>query len=133
MMNNNVLRVSRENFHLFEKLHHPDEATYWNSERIYNTLDAWNIFVLLNGGIGVGTIYERDDEIVGIDYAGGCFDEYTYSELVKTVLNNMQKRGSKYLTFFNEENSQESALKLGFEFVGKYVLYIKTLDERNDI
>ncbi len=131
-MNKNVLRVTRENFYLFETLHHPDEATYWNSERIYNTLDAWNIFVLLDGEICVGTIYERDDEIYGIDYAGGCFDEDTYSELVKAVLNNMQKRGSKFLTFFNEENSQESAIKLGFELVGKYVLYIKTLDEWAD-
>ena len=120
---NNIVKVTKENFKDFKNIHITDSNTYWNSSRILSCLDAWNIFMLYKDKMLIGAIYERDNEIYGIDYLNTEFCEQTYIYLVQKVLNSFKKNGCKYMTFFNNEESQSSALKLGFIFVGKYFLF----------
>lgn len=124
----NIIKVSKENFNEFRQLHKTDPDTYWNSERIFKDLDKWNIYLYYKNNQAIGAILERNDEIFGLDYINGIFNENTYTLLVTKVLNDLKLKGTRFLTFFNDENSQALALKLGFVFVGKYVLYIMKTD-----
>lgn len=123
--NKNIVKVSKENFNEFRKLHITDPETYWNSDRIFKNLDKWNIYLYYENNQAIGAILERNDEIFGLDYLNGVFNEETYLFLVIKILNDLKLKGTKFLTFFNDENSQALALRLGFDFVGKYVLYIR--------
>lgn len=128
-----IVRVTRDNYELFRTLHRKTEKDmYWNSERIYADIDNWVLFVKLHHGETIGSVYfmNADDgwfEIFGIDRKEDTFDSIVFCELLGSALHAARELGGKYMTFFCEEEEQETVGKMGFTCVGKYVCYKKHL------
>lgn len=124
-----VVKTSRENFDDFRAIYKPDADTYWNSERILEQIEEWNIFVYYNCSVPVGTIFFRGDnghyEIFGIDFADNEIKENIYRALLITSLNYCKQIGARYMTYFCCDDLQHISLELGFHCAGKYLLYIK--------
>ena len=123
----NVAPITKENYGPFGELHAQHKDMYWNSERILNAIDEWNIFALLRNGKATGAVYLRKDEstpeIFGIDFEDGVYDSAVYRSLLTAMLNDCKRQGAQHLFFFNDEDSQSDALVCGFRCVGKYVCY----------
>ena len=122
-----IVRVTESNFSEFREMHQTDSETYWNSERIFSTLNEWLIYLLYRENIAVGYICARNGEIFSLGYRDDIFDKFTYKALVTVILRDLQAAGYKHIIFFNDEESQSAALELGFSCVGEYVLYIKSV------
>lgn len=127
-----IVPVTRENFGDFRLLHQPIEGgMYWNSERLFQNLDDWTIWLYYRNGIPAAAIYCKDAEILvtiyGIDFAGNLFEEAAYRALVTRTLNDCKEKGSQHIVFFNDEETQQAALACGFQCVGEYVCYRKEI------
>lgn len=122
-----IVRVTKRNFAEFRELYRSDPETYWNSERIFQALDEWLIYLLYREKTAVGYIFARNDEIVGLGYRDDRFDKSAYKALVSVIMRDFQAAGYKHMIFFNEEESQPAALELGFSCVSEYVLYITSV------
>ena len=122
-----IVKVTESNFSEFKKIHQTDLDTYWSSERIFSTLNEWLIYLLYQEDIAVGYICARDGEIFSLGYRDNIFDKNTYKALVSVILSNFKEAEYKHMTFFNDEESQSTALELGFSCVGEYVLYVKSI------
>lgn len=124
-----VAQICRENFDDFRSIYKPAEDTYWNSERILEQIEQWNIFVYYKNATPIGTIFFCGDdghyEIFGMDYADSEFQENVYRALLTASLNYCKQIGAKYMTYFCGDDVQHISLELGFRCAGKYVLYIK--------
>lgn len=125
-----IVKVTRENFVDFRCLHQPVEGDmYWNCSRLLDCLDEWAIWMYYDRGKPEAAVYFRDEEILceifGVDFAGNSYDEEIFCRLVRKALNECFLQGKKYMVFFNDEETQRSALRLGFNCVGEYVLYVK--------
>ena len=121
-----VVKVTESNFSEFGKIRKTDEYTYWNSERIYETLNDWIIYLRYRDDTAVGYICARDGEIFDLGYRDNVFDENTYKALVTAILNDFKAQGRRHLIFFNEEG-QHAAQEIGFHCVAEYVLYVKNI------
>jgi len=132
--NGGMVSVTKENYELFRKLHTQAEGDmYWNSDRIYADIENWVIFVKVKNNEPIGCVYymDADDgwfEIFGIDLKDGIFNPALFRELLVKALNEAKMRGGKYMTFFCDEEGQEIASKIGFECVGEYVCFRKSLE-----
>ena len=122
-----VVKVDESNFSEFRKIHKTDEYTYWNSDRILETLKDWSIYLLYRDETAAGYICARDGEIFDLGYRDNIFDGNTYKSLVTAILNELKAQGRRHLIFFNEEESQSAALEIGFNCVAEYVLYVKNV------
>ena len=122
-----IVKVTESNFSEFRKIHETDSDTYWNSERIFSTLNEWLIYLLYREDVAVGYICARNGEIFSLGYRDNMFDKNTYKALVSVILSDLKTAGHKHMIFFNEEESQPTALELGFSCVSEYVLYIKSV------
>lgn len=119
-----IVKVAESNFSEFSKIHQTDPETYWNSERIFQTLNEWSIYLLYRDDAVAGYICARNGDVVGLGYRNDIFDKSVYKALVPVVLRDAQAAGYKHLIFFNDEETQPAALELGFHCVGEYVLYL---------
>ena len=126
-----IVKVTESNFSEFKKIYQTDPDTYWSSKRIFSTLNEWLIYLLYREDIAVGYICARDGEIFSLGYRDNIFDKNTYKVLVSVILSNLKVAGYKHMTFFNDEESQPTALELGFSCVGEYVLYVKSVEGTN--
>lgn len=128
-----VVRISKDNFEYFRTLHSKsDEDMYWNSNRIFADIDSWIIFVRIDNGEALGNVYymKNDDgwfEIFGIDMKDNIFDSDVFRELLVKALNTAKELNGRYMTFFCGKEEQEAAEKLGFECVGEYVCFKKSI------
>lgn len=118
-----IVKINKENFSLFAAVNEDLPDVYWNNSRIYETLERWNIFVYLQDGRPLAAITESGGEIFGLSFLNNTFSDTAYRSLVGRVLSLLKAQGVSHLVFFNDEESQESALALGFVPVGKYMLY----------
>lgn len=128
--NGNVVTVNRENFSDFRTLHAlVEKDMFWNSDRLYEALDEWQIFLNYQNGKPNGAIYYTDKdilvEIFGVDFIEEKFNETVFRQLLIRVLNECKQNEKKFMVFFNDEESQKTVLELGFTCVGEYVLYIR--------
>ena len=126
--------IDAETYHDFRSLHaQRDGNMYWDSDHILANISEWNINVCYKEQLPVGAIYFRGDgpmlEIYGIDFAEGVFDESICRALLVRALNEGKRSGAKYMTCFFEQqdDSRSVAAGLGFECVGKYLCFEKTL------
>lgn len=71
---------------------------------------------------------EEDCEIFGVAFANDEYKEDIFRSMLCTTLNYCKRNGTKYMTFFCEEYMQKVVMELGFHYVGKYVLYVKTIE-----
>ena len=127
-----ILPITQENYELFSGLHSQNDCDmYWNSARILDKIDLWQIYVCLRNGKTTGAIYYMDDmsmpEIFGVDFPEGIYDSDVYRALLTAALNDCKRRGAKHMVFFNESESQADALACGFRCIGKYVCFKKAL------
>ena len=123
----NLVKITESNFSEFSRIYQPDPDTYWNSERIYLTLNEWIIYISYRDAIAVGYVFARNGEIYGLGYRDHIFDKRTYTQLVSAVLSDLKAAGHKHMTFLGDEESQCAALNIGFSCVGEYVLYVKSV------
>lgn len=127
--NDRIVRIGRESYRLFQRLHEQIEGDmYWNSERIYHDLENWTIFVKEKDGIPQGAVYYTDVkdgwfEIFGIDVDQGRYDPALYKELLYAALLDARSRNGKVMTFFCEEEYEETAKECGFKCVGNYLCH----------
>lgn len=121
-----IVKVTESNFSEFRKIHKTDEYTYWTSERIYETLSDWSIYLLYRDETAEGYICARNGEIFDLGYRDK-YDGNTYKALVTAILNELKEQRRKHLIFFNEAESQPAALEIGFQCVAEYVLYVKNV------
>lgn len=126
-----VKQIFRQNFDKFCAVYHADPETYWNPDRILETIDDWIIFVYDQADIPAATVFLKGDngyfEIYGTEFADGTFQENVFRELLAASLNECKRRGAKYMTYFCGEEEKHILSELGFKCVGQYVLYIRTL------
>ncbi|MCM1194089.1 MAG: hypothetical protein NC123_19565 [Butyrivibrio sp.] len=127
-----ILSVKRENYKLFSALHcQNDSDMYWNSARILDTIDRWQIYVCLREGKAAGAIYFMKDalmpEIFGVDFLNGAYDSGIYRALLTAALNDGKRSGARHMIFFNERKSQADAIACGLRCIGEYVCFKKTL------
>lgn len=127
----NIEKISRYNFDKFRAVYHADPETYWNCDRIFETIDDWSIFVYSDGDVPVASVFFRGDrgyfEIYGIVFANETFQECVFRELLVASLNECKRMDAKFMTFFCREEENHILAELGFRYIGSYVLYIKTL------
>ncbi|MCM1043400.1 MAG: hypothetical protein NC350_04250 [Corallococcus sp.] len=132
-VNGGIVRITKDNFGNFRKIHCiAEDGMYWNSDRIYDSIDDWVIFVKMQEGDTVGSVYYNtvDDgwfEIFGIDLKDNVFDEIVVRELLGIAMNTAKDTGGTYMTFFCGDEEQKVADKLGFTLIDKYVCYKKSL------
>lgn len=130
--NPNVIPITRENYSLFSALHSQQDM-YWNSERILQVMNQWQIYVLLREGEAAGAIYcmTEDDkvssEIFGVDFPHGVYNGETFRDLLTVALNHEKRRGVGHMVFFNDAETQADALACGFHCVGEYVCFLVKL------
>ena len=122
-----VVRVGEQNFAEFREIYRVDAETYWNADRIFAALDEWLIYLLYREDAAVGFICARNGEICSLGYRDERFDRDAYKALVSVILSDLKAAGHHYMIFFNDEESQPTALELGFTCVSEYVLYIKSV------
>lgn len=126
---NSVIRIEKENYECFKILHDQIEGDmYWNSERIFDDLDRWSIFVAEKEGISQGAVYYTDVsddwfEIFGIDMNNGQFDEDIFRNLLYAALSDVKSRGGRVMTFFCDKEGEQAVLECGFTCVGNYLCY----------
>lgn len=125
-----VVRVTKDNFDDFRKLHTQIEGEmYWNSDRLYAALDQWDIWMYYDEGKPAAAIYYMDArvlvEIFGLDFDNNRYDENIFCGLLAKALNECKRQGKQYVVFFNDDESQPGALRMGFRCVGEYVLFTK--------
>ena len=129
--NTDIVRIGRNNFDDFREVYKPDNDTYWNCDRILEQIDQWIILVYYSDGHPIGTIFFQGEdgyyEIFGIESANGKYQENIYRTLLVAALNYCKHMDAKYMTYFCKEDIHEVVLDLGFQCVGKYVCYIKTI------
>ncbi|MDO5399861.1 MAG: hypothetical protein Q4F17_02630 [Eubacteriales bacterium] len=122
----NVRKVTRETFDDFRTIHSQyDAEIYWNSQRIYDSFDKWHIYLYYKEEKPIGAIFYFDEEIFGLTFDGGIFDDGIYEALLTKAANDHKERGLAYLVFFQDEDSWSAAREMGFQRVGKYVLFVQ--------
>ena len=127
-----IVRVTKANFQDFRKLHEPiQEQMYWTCDRLYENLGSWCIWICYQEGLPMAAIYHTDEkiqcEIFGVDFKAGRYNERIFRSLLTKVLNECKRRGKKYMIFFNDDQTQQTALDIGFTCVGKYMLFAKNV------
>ncbi len=123
-----IRKLDRSHFADFRTLHKVDPTVYWNSDRIYDCFDQWNIYVYYEDQTPVAAIFETDGEIYGVDFRDNAYREELFCALVTCVLNDLKARGYESMIFFNDEETQQAALRLGFRFADRYHLYRKVIE-----
>ncbi len=130
---NGIVRITKDNYTLFKVLHHKkDTDLYWNSDRIFEDIENWSIFVKMQDNEPLGSIYykiigEGWFEIFGIDLKDNIFDEKVIYDLLGTAMNTAKELNGTYMTLFCGDEEQKVADKIGFTLVDKYVCYKKLL------
>lgn len=126
-----VEKISRQNFDKFRSVYHAGPETYWNADRIYETIDDWTIFVYHYADAPIAAVFLMGDdgyyEIYGTEFADGVFQDHVFHELLTASLGECKRLGAKYMTYFCGEDEKHSLSKLGFKCIGQYVLYIRLL------
>lgn len=129
--NQNIERITRDNFDAFRAVYHADPETYWNCDRILGAIDDWIIFVYYDNGRPAATVFLQGNhgyyEIYGMEFAGGVWKEDIFRGLLTAALNACKGLGAKYMTYFCGERETRILPEFGFQCIGRYSLYCKTL------
>lgn len=123
-----ITQVTRDNYPIFRRLHQSVQGNmYWNADRIYEKMDQWKIWMLESNGKAESAIYIRDSqclvEIYGVDYQDNCFQKEAFVKLLVSALNDCKRNGKKHMVFFNDNETQEDVLNMGFRCVGEYRMF----------
>lgn len=129
--NSNVERITRDNFEKFRAVYRAMPETYWNCDRIYESIDDWTIFVYNQGAQPLAAMFLTGrngySEIFGAEFNDGQFREAVFRDLLVASLNARNRAGDRYMTCFCSDEEKTVLQKLGFQCIGKYVLYTLVL------
>lgn len=121
-----IMKITKENYCLFSELHRlNDDEMYWNTERILNKIDNWNIYYYDDGKYQ-GAIYftgKKTAEIFGVDFSDNEYNPAVFKELFIKCLNVCFSRKAEHLYYFSEYDEGDILKKLGFISLGEYNLY----------
>jgi len=127
--NSGLIRIEKGNYEKFELLHSQTEG-YWNSERIWEDLDNWIIFVKEKDGEPQGAVYYRAlplvdgwFEIYGIDMSQEAYDPELFQTLLNAALLDAKGRNGRFMTFFCDEEYEKAAMECGFVCIGNNLCY----------
>lgn len=121
----NVRKVTKDNFDDFRTIHSQyEDEMYWNSRRIWEAFDRWHIYLYYRENVPAGAIFYFDEEIFGLTFDGGVFDEDIYEALLTRAANDHKERGLEYIVFFQDENPWSAAQAMGFRRIGAYELFV---------
>ena len=127
-----TVRVTRENFSPFAALHAQwDDSMYWNSARLLEALDDWNIYMVQKGGTASAAVYFRyvagSMEIFGVDFEDDRFNAEDFRTLMVRALNQSKKDGMKDMTFFHEDETHPAVESVGIRTIDTYYGHKLTL------
>lgn len=121
-LNNNIIKIDKNNYHYFAKLH-IDKDLYWTSERIYDDLNNWIIYLKLENNKPLSTIFATNMEDDAYEVFGYYLEDNnkdSLKELINTLIVD-SKANIKYIVLFEEsDENQKILLKIGFNLIGKY-------------
>lgn len=121
-LNNNIIKIDKNNYHYFAKLH-IDKDLYWTSERIYDDLNNWIIYLKLENNKPLSTIFATNMEDDAYEIFGYYLEDNNKDSL-KELINALivdSKANIKYIVLFEElDENQKILLKIGFNLIGKY-------------
>ena len=125
----NVSRLIVEDYEAFGILHDSvNDGMYWNSKRIKENIDRWDIFVYkLNNEI-IAAIYnfkKETNEIYGVDFNEGIHNDVIYEALLISVANSCKSNGMKHLCYFCSDEELATTKKIGFRFINECKGYVK--------
>lgn len=126
-----IRQVTADSFEDFAAIHRQIEGDmYWNCQRIWETLDDWDIYVTGTGNTAgellmTGFNGSSHYEIFALAFADGQYRAEPFQALLTQALNTLKKRGAKWLTFFVDVGQPEgkALASLGFRLVGTYTAY----------
>ncbi len=127
--------VTEENFADFRRLHDPAAGEmYWNSKRIWKDRKQWKIWLAYSDYRPVAALYCTGDELLqeifGVDYADGIYDEEAHCKLLTAAIDGCREQGVKHMVYFNDGKSKQAAQAMGFTCVGEYNLFRKYLPRK---
>ncbi len=127
----NIKKIEKQNYAEFEKLHsQTDGDMYWNCERIYDAFDIWHIFIYGDDNVKAAVYFtglNNIPEIFGVDFDNQKFNGEVFKMLIATCLNELNRLGGKHLYYFAEERETKILSELGFENIGIYNCFMKTI------
>ena len=123
--NNDIYRVTKDNYSLFEVLHkETEDEMYWTSKRIYEDLSNWLVLVKKSNNTSLATIYGYLDgnslEVFGTNYIND-FDSNIFMDLLNDLIIECKNMNMKSIIFFTEKDELPYMKELGFKLIGKYI------------
>ena len=125
-----VERITAENFEEFAAIHRQIQGDmFWNCERVRAALNRWAIFVTGEGETAGEVLMTLDgdphEEIFALEFADRQSHQGTFRVLLAAALNCLNSNGTKWLTFFVDEDCPEGEIlkELGFRLVGTFVCH----------
>ena len=129
-----VKRITAENFEEFAAIHRQIQGDmFWNCERVRAALDRWAIFVTGEGETAGEVLMTLDgdphEEIFALEFADRQSHQGAFRVLLAAALNCLNSNGTKWLTFFVDEDCPEGEIlkELGFRLVGTFICHRLTL------
>lgn len=116
----NVISINKENFEIFRQLHrYLDDKMYWSSDRIFQTIEQWQIYAYMDQGTCLSTLYHNgkgkaDLEIFGIDSNNSACESKVIEALLISCLNKAKQNKANSMYFFNDEQTHKITKELGF-------------------
>ena len=125
-----VERITAENFEEFAAIHRQIQGDmFWNCERVRAALDRWAIFVTGEGETAGEVLMTLDgdphEEIFALEFADRQSHQGAFRVLLAAALNCLNSNGTRWLTFFVDEDCPEGEIlkELGFRLVGTFVCH----------
>lgn len=122
-----VTNIGQENYEEFQILHDQVASTmYWNSKRIYHSLNRWNITMVSQTAMYSISI-KNMLEIFGFDTPTPNDHLKEFEILLKSHINYGIKERFDYLVFFVDDAHTRSLENHGFTLFGEYRCLVKRL------
>ena len=117
-----------EDYAAFHDAHYPN--IYWNSQRIFDHLDLWNIYVVIENQKIIGNIFIRmngsEAEIFGLSIDESYQRDNLELDLLSTSMKDCFLKDIEHVLFFVNEDDQrqiDATLEIGFKQIDTYRCY----------
>lgn len=126
-----VIMLSNERYEEYAAFHdNHNPNMYWNSKRIFEHLDIWNIYVVIEHQKIIGSIFIRmngsDSEIFGLSIDKAYKNQNLELDLLSISLEDCFSQNIECLLFFVNEDDQnqiDATLEVGFKQIDTYRCY----------
>ncbi len=126
----NIVKVTFDNFNDFKLLHDKKTDMYWNSDRLYEQLDndKWNLYMYYKNNKAIASIYfvytSLMMEIFGLDFYDDMLSKSIFKKLITKSFNETKRKQIKYITMFCDTMLEKELLEsLGMKCNLEYVNY----------